>query len=223
MNARLRRFLPLLCLYFLMACSHMVRSGHYVQVDRGDSWASLAREFGTTEAELKEANPRAVIEAGQWLFVPTTAGLINAPRPNIGRKVAEQTEEFLDTGRFLWPVPSSKRISSPFGPRWGRHHDGIDIPGRPGSHILATDDGVVVYSGNELGGYGNIIVISHEGGYFSVYAHNKSNSVRRGQRVHRGQVVGLLGSTGNSTGPHLHFEIRRDSRAIDPKRVVTMR
>lgn len=223
MTQTFKRLFPLLILYSLMACSHMVRSGHYIQLERGDTIASLTKEFGVSESDLRAANPRMSVQEGEWLFVPTTAGLINAPRGFLKRAPAEATEEFLDSGRFLWPVPASKRISSPFGPRWGRHHDGIDIPGRTGSNILATDNGVVVYSGNELGGYGNIVVISHEGGYFSVYAHNDRNKVRRGQRVHRGQVIALLGSTGNSTGPHLHFEIRRDSRAIDPKRVVTMR
>lgn len=206
-------------MFVMLSCSHMVRSGQYIQLGEGDTLALVAREFGVTEEMIRAANPERAMVTGDWIFVPTTAGLIHAPGL---RAPAFTTEEHLDTGRFLWPVPSSKRVSSPFGPRWGRHHDGIDIAGRSGSHILATDSGVVVYAGSELGGYGNIIVISHSGGYFSVYAHNKKNHVRRGQRVHRGQVIGLLGSSGRSTGPHLHFEIRRDSQPIDPKRVVTM-
>jgi murein DD-endopeptidase MepM/ murein hydrolase activator NlpD len=218
----LKKISTLLLVYFLVSCSHMTRSGQYVEIVATDSLQSLSREFSISEHEIMQANPGLNFRAGAWIFIPTTAGILNAGKSK-QRSPALSTEDHLDSGRFIWPVPSSKRISSPFGPRWGRHHDGIDIPGRPGTNILAADDGIVVYSGNALGGYGNIVVLSHEGGFFSVYAHNQKNKVRRGQRIHRGQVVALLGSTGHSTGPHLHFEIRRDSRPIDPKKLVSMR
>jgi murein DD-endopeptidase MepM/ murein hydrolase activator NlpD len=218
----LKKLLTLTLIYLLVSCSHMTRSGQYVQIESSDSIQSLSREFSLSESDIMAANPGLNFTAGSWVFIPTTAGIINATKA-LRRSPSQSTQEHLDTGRFLWPVPSSKRISSPFGPRWGRHHDGIDIPGRVGTSILAADDGIVVYSGNGLGGYGNIVVLSHNDGFFSVYAHNKKNKVKRGQRIHRGQVVALLGSTGHSTGPHLHFEIRRDSTPIDPKKVISKR
>ena len=93
----------------------------------------------------------------------------------------------------------------------------MDIAARRGAKIVATDSGVVVYADNELGGYGNIIVLAHKDGFFSVYAHNDKNYVSKGQKIHKGQVIGSVGSTGRSTGNHLHFEIRRDSVAYDPR------
>lgn len=219
----MKQLVLMVIVYLGASCSHMIRSGHYIQATSADTWASLAGEFHLSETDLKNANASAHLAAGSWVFVPSTAGLIGATKWSRTPADIDSTQDYLDSGRFLWPVPASTRISSPFGPRWGRHHDGIDIPGRPGMNILAADDGVVVYSGDEMGGYGNIVVLSHDKGFFSVYAHNKKNHVKRGQRVHRGQVIALLGNSGNSTGPHLHFEVRRDSRPLNPKKLVVMR
>src|SRR5690606_9771758 len=132
------------------------------------------------------------------------------------------TEAHLNSGEFAWPVPSSKRISSGYGKRWGRHHEGIDIPGRVGTSIVAAADGKVIYSGSGLGGYGNITVILHDNGYHTVYAHAKRNLTVAGQRVYKGQVIAQLGKSGRSTGPHLHFEIRKNSRPLNPTQVLAM-
>ena len=88
-------------------------------------------------------------------------------------------------------------------------------------NTIAIDDGIVMYSGQEIGGYGNLIVLAHRKGYFSIYAHALKNFVSKGQRVHRGQVVALVGMTGRSTGPHLHFEVRRNSESYDPEEFVS--
>ena len=117
--------------------------------------------------------------------------------------------------RFIWPVPAAKRISSYYGMRRGRHHDGIDIPARSGSHILAADRGKVIFSGR-MRGYGRVVVIKHDGGYHTVYAHNKQNYVNKGQKVGQGEVIAQVGSSGRSSGPHLHFEIRKNNRVRDP-------
>src|SRR5690606_32827006 len=114
----------------------------------------------------------------------------------------------LGTGRFLWPVPHFYKVSSQFGPRGRRHHDGIDIPAPSGTPVVAVDHGVVVYSGNGIRGYGNMVVLNHGENVFTVYAHHKKNLVKKGERVKRGQTIAQVGNTGRSTGPHLHFEIR---------------
>ena len=75
---------------------------------------------------------------------------------------------------------------------------------------------MVIYSGNDLGGYGNLTVISHKGGLFSIYAHARKNYTKKGDKVFRGQVIAEVGETGRTTGPHLHFEVRYDSKALDP-------
>ena len=96
-----------------------------------------------------------------------------------------------------------------------RTHNGIDLNGDTGDLILAANDGVVLSAGWRTG-YGNAIVISHGGGYTTLYAHLYDIDVSTGQQVSGGDVIGLLGSTGWSTGPHLHFEVRLDGTALDP-------
>ena len=126
-------------------------------------------------------------------------------------------------GDFSWPVPTHSRISSHFGTRThpisGRqeHHSGTDIPAPTGTRIIAAQEGVVRLAGRH-GGYGITVIIDHYGGYSTLYAHNSQNLVSAGQRVYRGQHIANVGSTGVSTGPHLHFEIRLNGRAVNPMR-----
>jgi murein DD-endopeptidase MepM/ murein hydrolase activator NlpD len=111
--------------------------------------------------------------------------------------------------------PISGAINSGFGPRGTSFHDGVDIAAPEGTPIRAIEQGEVVYS-DQLRGYGNIVIIRHAGGLVSVYAHNQLNLVREGQQVARGEVIAKVGSTGRVTGPHLHFEIRKNNTAKDP-------
>ncbi|MFB3895260.1 MAG: M23 family metallopeptidase [bacterium] len=115
---------------------------------------------------------------------------------------------------FVWPVEGE--VLSFFGERNGRVHQGIDICVKKGTKIYAAKSGKVIYSDNELGGYGNIIIIEHKNGWSTVYAHNAKNLVKKNKRVTRGQVIALVGQTGNATGPHLHFEIRKGKEAVNP-------
>ena len=119
--------------------------------------------------------------------------------------------------RFAWPLEG--RLSSGFGRRGRRPHQGIDISARPGTPIRAAEAGKVIYSG-WLGGYGRVVIVKHAGRYSTVYAHNRANKVRVGQFVERGDVVALVGSSGRSSGPHVHFEVRRDDRAQNPLRFL---
>lgn len=195
----------------LTSCS-TVKSGHYVQIKPTDTLDTLAREFNVPKEKIAESNTGKSISPGEWVFIPLKRGVLAqdfSARP-FDPKV------YLKSGEFLWPVPASNSISSGFGHRWGRTHEGIDISARIGSHIVAADEGIVVYSGSEIGGYGNITVIAHKNGFFSVYAHAKINFTHQGQRVYRGQVIAQVGMTGRTTGPHLHFEVRKNGEAIDP-------
>jgi len=117
---------------------------------------------------------------------------------------------------FLWPVDGGK-ISSFYGWRSStRFHDGIDIMGPSGTKIFASKSGQVIYSNNKIRGYGNMIVIRHNQGIHTVYSHNKVNKVRKGDIVSQGDVIALLGNTGHSSGPHLHFEVRKGKYSKDP-------
>jgi murein DD-endopeptidase MepM/ murein hydrolase activator NlpD len=114
---------------------------------------------------------------------------------------------------FRWPLAG--KITSGYGRRGLRRHKGIDLRGSPGSPVLAAEAGRVIHSG-WLGAYGNAVVISHAGGFATVYAHAVVVGVVREEAVVKGQVIALVGSTGRSTGPHLHFEIRRGDTARNP-------
>ncbi len=116
-------------------------------------------------------------------------------------------------GNFITPLFGT--ITSRFGRRSGGLHTGTDFAASTGSTITAADDGVVIHSG-WLGGYGKLVKIDHRNGYVTYYAHCSSLSVEEGQEVSKGQQVAKVGSTGNSTGPHLHFEVRKDGEPVDP-------
>lgn len=114
---------------------------------------------------------------------------------------------------FVWPVRG--KITARFDPRHDSLNDGIDIAAPSGTPVRATLPGDVIYS-DKLRGYGNLIILRHRDGYASVYAHNRRNLVRQGQKVTRRQVIAEVGATGRVTTPHLHFEIRRGNIARDP-------
>ena len=135
----------------------------------------------------------------------------------------EKRLEYLKTVPDLWPTKG--RLSSTFGNRknpFGRgikFHYGIDIANSIGTDIWAAGSGRVVFSGYKAG-YGNTIIIDHGNGYKSYYAHNSKLLVNRGDRVEKGQLIAKMGNTGRSTGPHLHFEIHKGGKAIDPLTVL---
>ena len=126
------------------------------------------------------------------------------------------------SGSFLWPVASYVYVSSRFGlrvhPITGKtkSHTGIDIASNQGTAVYASDGGTVTLAGWN-GGYGNCIMIDHGNGYVTLYGHLSSISVSVGQTVSQGATIGAVGSTGNSTGPHLHFEVLKNGTRIDPE------
>lgn len=121
--------------------------------------------------------------------------------------------------KFRWPVKG--RIISRFGSKPnGVRNDGINIAVPTGTSVRAAENGVVAYSGNELRGYGNLVLIRHADNWVTAYAHNSKLLVRRGERVRRGQIVAKTGRSGSVKSPQLHFEIRRGSRAIDPLKAL---
>ena len=120
---------------------------------------------------------------------------------------------------FLWPVKG--KLLSAFGPKpGGLYNDGINIAAPKNTEVRAAANGIVAYAGNELRGYGNLLLIRHRGGWITAYAHNDRLLVGRGDVVRRGQGIARVGNTGSVTKPQLHFEIRRGSRAVDPARLL---
>ncbi len=122
----------------------------------------------------------------------------------------------LTGSRFSWPVDG--QILSSYGAKDdGRHNDGINIAARKGTPIRAAQSGVVAYVGNELRGFGNLLLISHDGGWITAYAHADSFAVQPGDVVKRGQVIGKVGKSGSVDTPQLHFELRKGKRAVNPR------
>lgn len=117
--------------------------------------------------------------------------------------------------KYIFPIENVTRLSSIFGKRHGKMHLGIDIPGKTGTPIVSVNDGIVVFSGVKSG-YGNIVILKHLNNIFSIYAHAKKTIVQKGDLIKKAQTIAYVGSTGRSTGPHLHFEIREGQKAIDP-------
>jgi len=123
------------------------------------------------------------------------------------------------TGSLVWPVDAGI-FSSEFGRRARDNHKGIDIAADVGEPVHATASGEVIYAGDGLRGYGNVVILRHDRNMSSLYAHNSELKVRQGDHVTQGMVVSLLGNTGRSTGPHVHFEVREGDVAVNPRSVL---
>ncbi|MFN4310852.1 MAG: peptidoglycan DD-metalloendopeptidase family protein [Ferrovibrio sp.] len=144
--------------------------------------------------------------------------------PPAAEPAAPQQEAVLPprSGRtFSWPVRG--RILSTFGPKPdGLHNDGINIAARAGAPVIAAENGVVVYAGSELKGFGNLLLVRHADGWMTAYAHLDKMLVKKGQKVTRGQAIGTVGSTGGVSQPQLHFEIRKGTQAVDPGKFLSV-
>jgi murein DD-endopeptidase MepM/ murein hydrolase activator NlpD len=128
---------------------------------------------------------------------------------------AEATASTGGAPQFRWPVRG--RVISGFGPLTnGQSNDGVNLSVPEGTSVRAAEDGVVAYAGNELKGYGNLVLIRHANGFVTAYAHASELLVKRGDTVRRGQVIAHSGATGSVTSPQLHFEIRKGSTPVDP-------
>jgi murein DD-endopeptidase MepM/ murein hydrolase activator NlpD len=194
-----------------------MKSGRYVYIESPAHIKKVARDHGVSLEEIKQANPSKSLLGNEWLFIPSKVGIKYFLRDTY---VIEDYSS-LGRGRFVWPVPQYYKVSSHFGQRGRRHHDGIDIPAPQGTSILAVDHGVVVYADSGIRGYGNMIVIAHQDEIYTVYAHNRKNFVSKGDEIKKGQLIGQVGNTGRSTGPHLHFEIRVKNKVRNPAQYLS--
>lgn len=190
-------------------------------VKRGENLFRIGKAYGIPFDELAKinriSNPHR-IQAGRRVFIP---GATRRLRVDIITPSSAKVETRPKAGQrrrkkhsgFIWPIKG--RLTSRFGPRQKSFHDGIDLAAPSGTPIRASKKGQVIYS-DKLRGYGNLIIIRHPKGLASVYAHNRKNFTKEGQRVTQGQVIAEVGITGRVTGPHLHFEIRKNNVAENP-------
>lgn len=219
-------------------------SVHIVQ--KGDTIYSISRRYNVDMSVLTRTNnlyapysiylgqilklPGSVVEPTEhWISLkkqPTQTAVRNtaksAPKQTkTGRKSTRKAAVRLPTppdrakAKFAWPVNGT--VMNKFGSAGGgRHNDGINIKVAEGTFVRAAENGVVAYAGNELKGFGNLLLVKHADGWITAYAHNKEFLVKRGDTVKRGQPMAKAGKTGNAKEPQLHFEIRRGTKAVDP-------
>lgn len=230
----------ILAILLSSGCAHVYTAhGAYYRVEKGDTLASIAQRHKIELQELAEANNiehEEDLKPGRSLFIPgvtpsTFAAILKKQGIVVRRTEKTQKEKGreeaalapeeekkgseieVDHGRFAWPIQGE--LSSLFGMRRGRHHDGLDIRAKMGSPIRAAADGEVVYC-KRMRGYGNLVLVRHDNDFFTVYAHNSVNLVRNGAKVKKGQVIAKVGRTGRATGPHVHFEVREGPKARNP-------
>lgn len=212
----------------------LVPRARIYEVRSGDTLFGIARRDGLSASGLARINglqPSYRLVVGQQLVLPWAEALapgtrvagekqtlaLSAPAPaatSLGEAPMLSPSAQAD-GAFLWPIRG--KVVSTFGPKpGGLHNDGINIAAPMGTPVRAAASGVVAYAGNELRGYGNLLLIRHAQGWVTAYAHNEVLLVERGDRVERGQIISRVGSTGGVAEPQSHFEIRRHRRAVDP-------
>lgn len=202
-------------------------------------------EFLNRTERLKnssETEPRQIIQNGfinrsTPISEPVVLTVPKRQHSDKGASIADDKEKntsgtenispnpFFDNLPITLRMPAEGKITSHFGLRRDpfdgklRQHNGIDIALKEGTEIKAAASGTVVFSG-EAKGYGKVVIVEHEGGISTLYGHNSVNLVKKGDRVEAGQTIALSGSTGRATGPHLHFEVRKEGEAVDPTQLI---
>ena len=193
--------------------------GVYHVVERHQTFYRICKTYGVDLKEVASLNgitDPSKIQTGQRIFIPGAKKALKV-EIYIDDVAAEQGEKLKVAYKkldFIWPVEG--KISDGFEEAESKRHQGIDIPSPLGTPIRASHAGMVIYSNNTIKGYGNLIILRHSEEFVSVYAHNQANLVGEGTWVEKGQVIGKVGQTGRASGPHLHFEMRRNNKAVDP-------
>ena len=195
-------------------------------VKRGETLNYIAQRYGVSKELLIERNPLLRwlsdnLYVGQVVYVPVMANKQMQPeevnqRRNTAQAASRQVSARI-RGGLAWPVQEAT-ITSGFGTRWGKSHKGVDLWNQEEAKapILAAKAGLVVEAGANRSGYGRMVVLDHGDGLQTFYAHMRSILVSPGQTVEVGEVLGFMGRTGDSTGYHLHFEVRQDDVPINP-------
>ena len=204
----------------------------------GQTLFRISQAYQVKVASLMEANhlkASTSLHVGQRLFIPgaktvktveAARALAPADREALELSLSGETvapppappppqPQVKTDADFLWPIVGP--INSPFGPRWGRFHAGIDIGSPHYQEVVAAADGEVLYANETKGALGKAVVLQHGHGLRTVYAHLSIIIAREGDTVRQGQAIGGVGDTGRTTGPHLHFEIRKNGAALNPE------
>jgi len=188
-------------------------------VEPGQTLWRIARTYGVEIESLQRENgidDPARIAEGQALRIPGADIVREVPPFPAPVPELERLHLALDTSAWIWPVPGGEIVSRFGDPRRAHRHAGLDIRGRTGQPIVAARAGRVKYSGSSLRGYGKTVVIDHGDGTSTLYGHNSELLVREGEEVAAAQEIARLGSSGNATAAHCHFEVRENDHPRDP-------
>jgi murein DD-endopeptidase MepM/ murein hydrolase activator NlpD len=185
--------------------------GKWFQVESINSIKSLSKKYLTNINDIYSINNISSKFTKNYYFIPYSEDYIKElEKKNIQRNSVISGEE-----EFIWPIENVSKTSSVLGYRYGKFHPGLDLPIFAGKPVIAAMEGLVILSGY-ADGYGRTVILEHNNNFTTRYAHNYVNFVKKGDFVKKGQIIGLSGSTGNSTGNHLHFEIRCKDIPMDP-------
>ncbi len=191
--------------------------GVYHKVKKGETLWRIAKTYGIEFNKLKRVNHinnENKLKAGTKLFIPGAKKVLKVTpslkKASLDRKIPSIKKK----GFFSWPLKGT--LTSSYGIRKNQKHDGIDIAAQKGSAIYAAASGKVIFSGWGPTGYGKMVIIKHKQKWVTVYAHNSKNLVKKNHRVKKGEKVALVGTTGRTTGPHLHFELRNNKEPVNP-------
>jgi lipoprotein NlpD len=233
---------------FLVSPANAREKGVDHVVTQGVTLYRISRAYKVPIARLMEANglsSPSALKVGSKIFVPGAKAVVRVepfiplsarekndlertlgaekkpipaePGPGIGKQGLPSPGKELD---LIWPIQG--KINSPFGARGKNFHRGIDIASPSYQEVKAAMDGEVILARNSRNGYGNVIVVRHDAGLSTIYGHMNVIIAKEGEAVRQGQAIGGVGSTGKSTGPHLHFELRREGRPLDPLPLLPM-
>ena len=198
--------------------------GTWHVLEAGETSGIIAEKAGIPLEDLLEINGLKrgeVLAPGRMVFIlgKESAQAPANPPPESSTSLQAPTGPTSPAAKsnapLRWPV-AAPRLSSAFGSRWGKNHEGIDMAAPIGTPVLAAAVGEVIYAGDHVRGYGNMVVVKHKDDLVTVYAHNSLLLVHTGDRVSVGQEIARVGDTGRSTAPHLHFEVRRGEVPQDP-------
>ncbi|MBM4276609.1 MAG: M23 family metallopeptidase [Deltaproteobacteria bacterium] len=204
--------------------SPLEKKGIYHVVEKHQTLYRICKTYGVDlkeTASLNNISDPGRIRTGQRIFIPGAKRVLKVEVyiEDVVEESGHQEKMAYKKMNFIWPAEG--RLRGEFDETEGRRHMGIDISSPAGTAIKASDSGKVIYSGNTIRGYGNLIILRHSEDYVTVYGHNEVNLVEEGESVERGQIIGRVGQTGRATGPHLHFEIRKKNKAVDPLLFLT--
>ena len=195
------------------------------KVKKGDTLYSISRKFKSNIYSISKLNKLKninQIDVGQKILIPEYFSRnINNPESNKKKKIklkVKQVQSNLklsNTQKFIWPIKGEILIKYGSGAP-GFFNDGINIKSTLGTVVKASNDGEIIYSGNEIPGYGNLILIKHNKNWITAYAHLDKIETRKGDLVKKGQTIGIVGNTGNVQDIQLHFEIRKGKNAVNP-------